>query len=370
MELKACPRPSDPHSTCDISGIHSMELKDTLAHLAGRNEYDVLNPFNGIERAKPSSRPQSAGGQLKNPFNGIERRMMGVPLEIVGRFLGIHSMELKALKASGTSSPGRTPSTNPFNGIERLSTSTRAYHLLFESIQWNWKLVTLRLLGAVHTRYLRNPFNGIERERDRRKDAELEHAGWIHSMELKEEERASTIRYATRQESIQWNWKLPKRAWSTCRDFELRIHSMELKGAPWEPGIPGPGRMNPFNGIERSNHWMGSLSSKPALNPFNGIESRYYNFLSPVQEPWYQESIQWNWKLFSEAYAYWFYVAVNPFNGIERRDILVKILEKLDTGIHSMELKVYIDLISLSGHLRESIQWNWKFDVRWARVWQ
>ena len=77
-----------------------------------------------------------------NPFNGIERRSRDTGFKATLVALGIHSMELKENNFRFTVCT-RTPSQNPFNGIESVFT-----------------MIALRDMPPHHL----NPFNGIERQ--------------------------------------------------------------------------------------------------------------------------------------------------------------------------------------------------------------
>ena len=74
-------------------------------------------------------------------------------------------------------------------------------------------------------------------------------------------------------------------------------------------------------------------------NPFNGIERFWYFIYVACQ-------VHYRW---------------NPFNGIERTLYSNRSHRAWSSGIHSMELKAYLQTCSpYSWTILESIQWNWK----------
>ena len=194
---------------------------------------------------------------MQNPFNGIERlSALWVTRPTCSR---IHSMELKAvtevapptappeaprihsmeLKDRSLASTGLQVLPRPWIHSMELKDRMRIVHyrveaIVWESIQWNWKIahpLNLRyhpaLLESIQWNWkswtvvwwslelgLKNPFNGIERC--------LEHQSYL-----------------------------------SCGD-SLGIHSMELKDVAISPSsLVSSETMNPFNGIERLYYSLG-----------------------------------------------------------------------------------------------------------------
>ncbi len=209
-----------------------------------------------------------------------------------------------------------------------------------------------------------NPFNGIERwlplRRALRFLSRSESIQWNWKAH-----RSTTSLSSLSAESIQWNWKDPKSGELDLRTSENPFNGIESEVLGFSHCSLKCVSMNPFNGIERVV-WPWHLGHGQILvNPFNGIESTSkpapppYHRLAGIhsmelkERSWLGGAGMWcprgnpfnGIERPSASLHTWGISTPNPFNGIERRWRLAT-SQWYCTGIHSMELKAHYSVTS------------------------
>lgn len=159
-----------------------------------------------------------------NPYNGIESAVFpGVKLAT--HVIGIHTMELKE---SGLlccrSCSSIFQESIQWNWKYSLTAKTSSRPVSAESIQWNWKSLTRPALSSlthrIHTMELKEPG----------RDWDWNWGSWIHTMELKVENRIRIEHEDGGENPYNGIERLATTLITLVLGSSPRIHTMELKG--------------------------------------------------------------------------------------------------------------------------------------------